>query len=156
MQIHAYLLCLQWLICYARKHGLIPVLPAFRCSLTAAARSDWTLPERCSWYMRYSFPGNSAGYRDHTFLRKFSSLAGKNASFTVSAADMVPISSDSSKDIQGSMLVIHPQCWREASWSWLIRDWLPFLHGWIPLEHQVEDQFVCMLLIENPRAAGRC
>jgi hypothetical protein len=111
--------------------------------------------------MRYSFPGNSATYRDHTFLRKFSSLAGQNASFTLSAAqittfDMVPISSDSSKDSQGSMLIVHPQFWRESSWSWLIRDWLPFLHGWISLEHHVADQFACMPLIENPRAAGCC
>jgi hypothetical protein len=160
-RFHAHLLILQWLICYARKHGLIPVLPAFRCSWTAAARSDWTLPERCSWYMRYSFPGNSASYRDHTFLRKFSSLAGENASFTVSTAtittlDMVPIFSDSSKGSLGSMLVVHPQFWRESSWSWLIRDWLPFLHGWISLQHQVADQFACMPLIENPRAAGCC
>ncbi len=55
-----------------------------------------------------------ASCRDHTFLHKLSFLTGEIASFTVSAAestafDTVPITSDSSKDGQGSMLVIHPQ-----------------------------------------------
>jgi hypothetical protein len=133
-----------------------------RCSWTDAARSDWPLPERCSWYMRYAFPGDAASYREHTFLHKFALLARENASFTVNTAEitsfgMASISSDSNHDSLGSMLVVSPQFWQKSAYSWLIRDWLFFLHNWLPLEQQEATRTAaCAPLIVNPRAAGCC
>ncbi len=150
--------CVQWLVCYARKHGLVPVLPSMKCSLTDAARSDWPLPDRCSWYMRYSFPGDAASYRDHSFLFKFTSLAKSNVSFTSSVSEitsfsMRSVSSDNHGSL-GSLLIVSPKFWLESPYTWIIRDWLPFLHEWLPLEHRVAS--TCASLVENPRTAGCC
>jgi hypothetical protein len=152
----------QWLICYARKHGLIPVLPSLRCSWTSAAHSDWPLPERCSWYMRYAFPGDAGSYRDHSFFHKFTSLAKENASFAVSVSEitsfnMSSISGDASPNTLGSVIVVSPIFWRESRHSWFIRDWLPSLHYWLPLEHQETPlAAACVPLVENPRSVGCC
>jgi hypothetical protein len=133
-----------------------------RCSWTDAARLDWPLPKRCSWYMRYAFPGDSASYRDHTFLHKFTSLATENTSFSIRIAEMTSfgmssILNGSNNDSLGSMLIVSPQFWQESRHSSFIRDWLPFVHRWLPLQHQVASySAVCVPLVENPRAAGCC
>jgi hypothetical protein len=81
---------IQWLICYSHKH--IPVLPTFRCSWTKAARDGWQLPQRCSWFMRYSFHSDAANHHDHNFLRKIVRLSSDNASFSVSHLEISSLS----------------------------------------------------------------
>lgn len=154
---------MQWLICFARKHDLIPVLPSLRCSWTDAARDGWLLQERCSWYMRYNFPGDSGSYRDHTFLNKFQSLSKQNSSFALTHSQLTSFDAGPTFGAVrnfslGSLIVISPQFWLERKWNWFIRDWLSIAHRWVPVANDGASlvSLGCSALNENPRSSGCC
>jgi hypothetical protein len=148
----------QWLICYARKHNLIPVLPTLRCSWTAAAHG-WTLKDRCSWYMRYAYPGDAGSYRENSFLSKFDTLSKANISFTLHhfLLNRGLMLDDFRSGSMGSLIIMSPQFWRETRWNRVIREWLPsFFHYLVPLEDAVPDVSACAPLTENPRPGSCC
>jgi hypothetical protein len=153
---------LQFLVCYALKHKIIPVLPTFRCSWTKAARDGWQLPQRCSWFMRYSFPSDVASYRDHSFLRKIMHLSSENSSFVLRHSEISSLSmqfrSSHVNGSPGSVVVINPTFWLETEWSWLVRDWLTFSHNLMFSFEDLDflDPSECPPLKENPRYQGCC